>query len=407
MNLDLDAIRRQFPALETDWALFDNAGGTPPPMPVITRILDYMRHCQVQLGASHALSREAAQRVDEGHRAAAMLLGADVDEVVLGASTTINVFVLAQAFAQTLRPGDEVIVTDLDHEANIGAWRRLDRFGATIRTWRMRPETARLELDDLEMLLTDRTRLVCFTHCSNIVGAYHDVATITRRVHAAGGLVCVDGVAFAPHRRVDVKALGVDFYLVSLYKTWGPHLAALYGRRELLRMLPGQNHFFVGESNLPYKFQPGAVPHELAAAVPGILEYLARVATRPDANPHDIPNTLDRCFSAFMQHEQQLTRRLLEYLATRRDTRLIGPTTFDASERAPIVSFVVGARQSSEIVQALDQQHVAVRFGDFYARHAVESLGVVANGGVVRVSMVHYNTSQEVVRLIAALDRLK
>ena len=406
MTLDLDSIRRQFPALETDWALFDNAGGTPPPLPVITRTHDYMRRCQVQLGASHALSRDATQRVADGHRAAAMLLGAEQDEIVLGASTTINVFVLAQAFGQTLRPGDEVVVTDLDHEANIGAWRRLERFGATIRTWRMRPETARLELDDLELLLNERTRLVCFTHCSNIVGAYHDVEAITRRVHAAGGLVCVDGVAFAPHRRVDVKALGVDFYLVSLYKTWGPHLAALYGRRELLLALPGQNHFFVDELQIPYKFQPGAVPHELAAAVPGILEYLGSLAAQLGADPHDIPNALDRCFGAFMHHEQELSRRLLDYLSTRRDTRLIGPPTHDASQRAPIVSFVVGARQSSEIVQALDEQHVAVRYGDFYARHAAEALSVVPNGGVVRVSMVHYNTRQEVDRLIAALDRV-
>ncbi len=406
MNLDLEFVRSQFPALRSDWAFFDNAGGTPPPAAVIDRAGNYMRECQVQLGASHALSTEAAKRVEQGHFAAASLLGADPDEVILGASTTINIFVLAQAFAATVRPGDEIIVTDLDHEANIGAWRRLERFGATIRTWRLRPETARLELEDLETLLSQRTRLVCFTHCSNIVGAYHDVAAIAQRVHAAGGLVCVDGVAFAPHRSVDVKALGVDFYSVSLYKTWGPHLAALYGRRELLRALPGQNHFFVDEEQVPYKFQPGSVPHELAAALPGIIEYLRSVAERLGADPADLAHALPRCYEAFMKHEEALSRQFLEYIVGRGDIRLIGPCVHDAMLRAPIFSFVVNGRSSPEVVGLLDQQHVAVRHGDFYARRAVDALGASPSEGVVRVSMMHYNTTGDVDRLISALDRV-
>jgi cysteine desulfurase family protein (TIGR01976 family) len=400
---DVDFARRQFPALQTPWALFDNAGGSVVPVQVIDRVTDYLsRHC-VQLGASYALSEVASARVADGLRAAAELVHAAAEEIVIGSSTTMNVYVLAQSLPW--REGDELVVTNLDHEANIGAWRRLAERGVVVREWRFRTETGMLEVEDLEPLLTERTQLVCFTHCSNIVGAVHEVAAIARAAHAAGAKICVDGVAYAPHRRVDVRALGVDFYLLSLYKVYGPHLGLLYGRRELLRAARNQNHFFIGDDEVPYKLEPGNVNHELTASLVGILAYLEAIDAHHGGHHRPRAERLERVFRLFADHEQALVAPLLAYLGSRRDVRLLGPATADAAVRAPIVAFTVEGRRASEIPVLLEREQVAVRWGHFYAHRACEALGLLERDGVVRASLAHYNTPGEVERLIAALDR--
>lgn len=408
-RLDLPYVRSHFPALMRGWALFDNAGGSVAPHQVIDRVRDYMSRRHVQLGASYALSVEATQAVEAGLAAAAALVGAESDEIVIGPSSTMNVYVLAHALASRFRPGDNLVVTNLDHESNIGAWRRLaQQQGVEVREWRFRPETMRLELDDLDAVLDEHTRLLCFTHVSNVVGAIHDVAAVTARAHAAGALVCVDGVAFAPHRRVDVKALGVDFYLVSLYKTYGPHLGLLYARREHLIAADNQNHFFLGADDPPYKLEPGHVTHELTAALPGILAYfddLARHHHGAAAEVEDTGRRLARVFADIAAHEQALVAPLIEFLAGRPGVRILGPATADPAARVPTVAFTVDGRHSGEVPARLDQEHVAIRWGDFYARRAIGALGLGDRGGVVRASMVHYNTADEVERLIQALDR--
>jgi cysteine desulfurase family protein (TIGR01976 family) len=407
--LDLPYVRSHFPALMRGWALFDNAGGSVAPQQVIDRVRDYMSRRQVQLGASYAISVEATQAVHEGLAAAAALVGAESDEIVIGPSSTMNVYVLANALAPGFRPGDNLVVTNLDHEANVGAWRRLAQRGVEIREWRFRPETMRLELEDLDALLDARTRLVCFTHVSNVVGAIHDVAAVTRRAHAAGALVCVDGVAFAPHRRVDVKALDVDFYLVSLYKVYGPHLGLLYAKREHLVAADNQNHFFLGADDLSYKLEPGYVNHELTSAVPGILAYfddLARHHHGAAAEVEDTARRLERVFTDIAAHEQKVVAPLLEYLAGKPGVRILGPASSDAAVRVPTVAFTVEGRYAGEIPVRLDQEHVAIRWGDFYARRAIGALGLGDRGGVVRASLAHYNTADEVERLIQALERV-
>jgi cysteine desulfurase family protein (TIGR01976 family) len=404
---DVEFARSQFPALTDDWALFDNAGGSVPLRGVIERVCDYMGHWQVQLGATYHHSARAAALVAEGKRATARLVNAEPDEIVLGPSSTMNVRVLSRALRPLFVPGDEVVVTNLDHETNIGAWRELEAEGLRIREWKFDPERLELTLDGLEPLLTRRTRLVCFTHCSNIVGTFHDAAAIIRRVHEAGALACVDGVAFAPHRRVDVKALDADVYFFSLYKVYGPHLGALYAKRDLLLRARGQNHFFIAEEDVPYKLEPGNVVHELTASLPAILEYLLALDARhgPDASA-PTPTRLDRVFGAIAQHEAALAAPLLAFLGSRPGVRLIGRPEADPARRAPTISFVVGARDSSEIPARLDEERLAIRYGHFYAYRAIESLGLLRQNGVVRVSMVHYNTPAEVNRLIAALDRV-
>ena len=407
---DTDFVRGHFPALDQGWILMDNAGGSVVPRQVIDRVTRYMRRYQVQLGASYDLSAAAGERVEQGRRAMAELIGADPDEVVLGPSTTLNLELLAGALQPLFSAGDQLVVTNLDHEANIGVWHRLAAAAKMeVREWRLRGETAALEVEDLEQLLSERTRLVCFTHCSNITGRIHDVAAITRRAHQVGALVCVDGVAYGPHRRVDVRALGVDIYALSLYKTYGPHLGMLYLRRGLLAELGSRNHFFIDGSKPSLKLEPGNVNYELAASLPGIVEYLEAIDAHHLAaadQAGDRVARLDRVFRRIAAHEERLAVRLLDFLGSKRGVRVIGPATGRREERVPTVSFVVEGRRSSDIPPLLERRRIAVRWGHFYAYRPIRDLGLLERDGVVRASLVHYNTEEEVDQLIEGLDEV-
>ena len=365
-----------------------------------------MRRLPVQLGATYAASVDAAEAVAEGRRAAAVLVGAEPEEVAFGASSTVLVAMLARALRPLWREGDEVVVTDLDHETNVGPWRALEASGIVVKEWRFRTETATLELDDLEPLLGERTRLVAFTHCSNVVGNVVDVPAIAARVREAGALSCVDGVAYAPHRRVDVHALGVDFYFVSLYKVFGPHIGLLYGRRELLRAAKSQNHFFVGEGAVPTKFEPGNPSYESVASLAGIPEYFEMLDHHHGGDACALRARLDRVFEHIARYEMELCAPLLSFLAEHPRAALVGSAEPDPEQRVPTVCFTVSGTDSSRLPPQLDERQLATRFGHFYAYRAIESLGLLERNGVVRVSLVHYNTAAEVSRLISALDEL-
>lgn len=406
MTLDLKFVRAWFPALDDRWALFDNAGGSVTTQAVTAGIVEYLERYQVQLGASYGLSQQAQERVRRGEATAAELLGATIPETVVGPSTTANFANLARALGPCLQAGDEVIVSDLDHESNIGPWRGLAQFGATIKTWAVDRQRATLDPAGLAPLLSPRTRLVAFTHCANVVGEIIDVASIVAQIRAnrPDTWIIVDGVAYAPHRLVDFAALDVDAYAVSLYKIYGPHLSAMAVRRSVLAQAKGQNHFFIPEDDLPYKLQPGNVTHELAAGLPGIGAYLDGVAEH-----HGIKGITRRdrwadVFGLFAAHEEQLAERLLSFLREHKRCHVIGPTVSDRNVRAPTIGFVVDGLRSSEVVPPLDEQHIAVRWGHFYAKRAIDALGLAGNEGIVRVSMVHYNTLAEVDRLIEVLD---
>ncbi len=403
---DIDFARSQFPALSTEWALFDNAGGSPPLVGVIDRVTDYMRTCQVQLGASHALSALASERVHAGQQAAAWLMNAEPDEVVIGPSSTNNVRLLARALQPLFEPGDEIVVTDLDHECNVGAWRDLATEGVVVREWRFDRDRHELTQDGLAQVLSPRTRLVCFTQCANVVGTVHDAAAFVRTIHAAGALACVDGVAFAPHREVDVRAIGADIYYLSVYKVFGPHLGLMYVQRDLLRRARSQNHFFIPQDAGSYRLQPGNVVHELTASLAAIPEYLLALDQRHHGPDDMAPRArLARVFEAMTEYEEDLVRPLLAFLKGRRGVRVLGHISPDAALRVPTVAFVVEGRDSAEIPAALDRDQVAIRFGHFYAHRAMSALGLHANNGVIRASLAHFNTAAEVDRLIQALDR--
>lgn len=398
MALDLARVRQQFPALAGDWAFFDNAGGSQILKTVVDRTSDFLLTSNVQLGASYETSRRATERVDEARRRFAHYVNAArPEEIVMGPSTTELLRRLAEAMRPGLQPGDEIIVTNCDHEANIGCWARLASAGVVVKWWRLNPETFRLDLADLEPLLTDRTRLVCMTHASNILGTINDVAAIARLVHGRGAKLCVDAVAYAPHRLVDVRAWDVDFYVFSLYKVYGPHYAILYGKYDHLRQLASINHFFFGEEKVPGKLEPGGVTYELAHGATALVDYLEELGGRGDG-------ALGRAFHDIAEHESVLAEELLAYLRGKNHVRIIGERTVTPETRVPTISFVVEGRDSAEIVERVDPHQVAIRFGDFYARRLIDDLGLSPCNGVVRVSMVHYNTPGEVDRLISALD---
>jgi cysteine desulfurase family protein (TIGR01976 family) len=305
---------------------------------------------------------------------------------------------------QTFNPGDEVIVTNCDHEANIGPWVRMQEKGITVKSWNINPETFRLELDDLDQLMNKNTRLVAFTHVSNILGTINPVKEITRFVHDRGALVCVDGVAYAPHRLVDVKELDVDFYVFSLYKVYGPHYALLYGKQELFEKLPGINHFFIDE--VPYKLQPGNVNYELSYGLLGIADYFLALAGKMEVMEGTMRQKIESVFQAIKDHEEILSEKVLDFLSSKENVQIIGEKSTDKNIRVPTVSFVVRGKKSSDITLETDKEKIAIRYGDFYARRLIESLGLMEQDGVVRISLVHYNTFEEVDNLIHVLDRI-
>lgn len=402
--LDIAYVRKQFPGLAGDYAFMDNAGGSMVLQGVADRVADYLLNSSVQLGASYAPSVAAGERVMQARRSVMQLINAaHPDEVIMGGSTTHLLQILCRAIAPSIAPGDEIIVTNCDHEANIGPWVRLctDR-GATLRVWEVDPDSLELELDDLQALLGDKTRYVAVTHASNILGSINPVAEIARRVHAVGAQLCVDAVAYAPHRLVDVQASGADFYVYSFYKTFGPHFAVLWGRRDLLLDFPSLNHFFIGQDVVPYKLQPGNVNYELSFGCIGISDYLLDIANQLGVQGSE-RERMQAAFDAFEIQEDALAERLLGFLRQRPGVRIIGKTSVQA--RVPTISFVVEGVRSEAVVLKVDEQRIGIRFGDFYARRLIEALGLAPQGGVVRVSLAHYNTLEEIDRLIAALDQ--
>ena len=336
---------------------------------------------------------------------AELINAAHEDEVVMGSATTALMFILTQALLPGIRPGDEIIVTNSDHEANIGGWMRLQQAGAVVKVWDVNLDSLTLELDGLDRLLTNRTKWVAMTHASNVLGSVNPVAEVARRVHAVGGRLCVDGVAYAPHRLVDVRSSGADIYVFSFYKVFGPHYAVLWGRRELLLSLPSLNHHFIGPEVLPYKLQPGNVNFELSWGCAGIGDYL-----------HDVGVTLgavgarrqcmQAAFDAFQRHEDALAEQLLSYLRAKPNVRIIGLNKVTNGDRMPTVSFVVAGLHSEAIVRHMDKFNIGIRFGDFYARRLIEALNLQVQGGVVRVSMAHYNTAEEIDKLILHLEEV-
>ncbi|WP_240602653.1 cysteine desulfurase-like protein [Paracoccus endophyticus] len=404
--LDMDHVRSQFPGLRDDWAFFDNAGGSQICQPALDRVVEFLTHRNVQIGGSYAVSQAAAEALQMGREAARTLVNAArPEEIVFGPSTTVLLQNLSAAMRSQFRQGDEVIVTMADHESNIGPWMRLRDAGVTVKVWPLNPQTQDLQLSDLAPLMTDRTRLVCVTHVSNILGKVHPVADFARFVHDRGALICVDAVAYAPHRLIDVRAWDVDYYAFSLYKAYGPHGALMYGKYDLLAELDGLYHYFYGKDKVPGKLEPGNPSYESAYSTDGIADYLTGLARHHGASG-DRRALVGAAYNLITAQEDLLTDRLLSWLSSRNDCRIMGEAKNHGSTRVPTIAFKFHGVDSGDIVRAMDDHGIAMRFGDFHSRRLVEHLGQDHAGGVLRVSLVHYNTVEQLDRLTEALGAI-
>lgn len=404
--LDLAFVRSQFPAFAEpslkDWAFFENAGGSYACGPVIERLTRFYRETKVQPYGPYPASRRAGEEMDEARTRLAGYLNVDVEEVHFGPSTSQNSYVLAQAFRQMLKPGDEIVVTNQDHEANSGAWRRLAEGGVTVREWQVDPESGRLNPRDLDSLLSERTRLVAFPHCSNIVGHLNPVAEICAKAKAAGAVTCIDGVSYAPHGLPDVSSLGADIYLFSLYKTYGPHQGLMVARRDLADRLPNQAHFFNARHILK-KLTPAGPDHAQIAASAGIADYFDALYAHHFLAGADAADRGRQVHGLLREQEKTLLAPLLNWLRQRNDLRVLGPT--DPAERAPTVAIHTKNRPAAEVLEGLTARGIAAGAGNFYAWRLVEALGIEPETGVLRVSFVHYTAPEDIEKLIEALDQ--
>ena len=408
--LDIDFVKAQFPAfkdpLSSKWSFFENAGGSYVPHNVIKHLNNFMTSTKVQPYAEFDISKIAGNNMDKATELFAEMINARKDEIIIGASTTMNMYVLSNAMKHFIKPGDEVIVTNQDHEANIGAWRRLESYGAVIKEWKINTENAELEIEDLKALLTNKTKIVAVTHCSNIVGSINNLQSIAKLVHEYNAFLVGDGVSYAPHGLPNVKDLDVDFYTFSLYKTYGPHLGLLYGKKEILNQLPNQNHEFL-EGDVPYTLNPGGPNHEELSCLVGIYEYFNNLYNHhfPDEN-NTLRKKIEKINELISNHEEQIANPLLEYLNSRNDIKLIGKKKIENKNRAPTIAFIFVNQSSKKISDQLVKNGIATRNDNFYAWRCLKALGIDVDDGVVRTSMVHYNTHEDVEKLISVLKKI-
>lgn len=407
-TLDLDFVRAQFPAFAEPGlrgqAFFENAGGSYTCKPVIDRLMRYYHSRKVQPYGAYEASRLAGEEMDEARTRLSAMMGVAAEELSFGPSTTANTYVLAQAFAEMLGTGDAIIVTDQDHEANSGPWRRLAARGIEVREWKIDAASGHLDPQALWDMMDDKVRLVCFPHCSNVVAEVNPVSGICAQLRAAGVWSCVDGVSYAPHGLPDVGALGADIYLFSAYKTYGPHQGLMVIRRALAETLPNQGHYF-NTGTLHKRFTPAGPDHAQIAACAGMADYVDALHEH-HFGAGDGPGPAQRCAQVqdlMRAHEVALLQPLLDHLAGRNDVRLLGPT--DAAGRAPTVA-LAHARAGADLAAGLAAQGIMAGGGSFYADRALAAQGIAPAHGVLRLSFVHYTSPAELDHLCDALDRV-
>ena len=403
--LDIDFVRAQFPAFAEPslqgQAFFENAGGSYTCRHVIDRLTRFYTQRKVQPYAPYEASRLAGEEMDEARARLAALMGVAAEELSFGPSTTQNTYVLAQAFRKFMKAGEAIIVTNQDHEANSGPWRRLAEEGIEVREWQIDSQTGHLDLAQLETLLDENVRLVCFPHCSNVVGEINPVAEITAMAHAAGAFVCVDGVSYAPHGLPNVDELGADIYLFSAYKTYGPHQGVMVIRKALGELLPNQAHYF-NAGSLYKRFTPAGPDHAQVAASAGMADYAEALASH-HGHSGSAAETGAFVHDLMRSHEVKLLQPLLDALKDRNDVRLLGPST--AENRAPTVALALN-RAAEPVAAQLAEFGIMAGGGDFYAVRALEGMGIDPVQGVLRISFTHYTSEAEVAKLIDALDRV-
>jgi cysteine desulfurase family protein (TIGR01976 family) len=379
--LDVTSVRDRFASLQTPLAFFDGPGGTQVPDEVIDAIAGYLRHSNSNVGGPYRTSWETEALIDDSRTAAGRFLGCEPDEVVFGANMTTLNFMLTRVLARELAAGDEVVVTRLDHDANVSPWLELERdLGIVIRHADI-TDDCRLDLDDLAAKLSDRTRVVSFPWASNAVGTLVDAAAVCRLAHEAGALAWIDAVHYAPHGPIDVRAVDADVLICSPYKFYGPHLGLAYGRRELLERWRPYKVRPAPMAPLGHRFETGTLPHELLAGFAACVGYVESIG-----------------LPAIQAHERDLGERFLAGLPASCD--LYGLPTMDG--RVSTFAFTVAGHSPREVAEHLGRNGIAVWHGNYYAVEIMRRLGL--DDGAVRVGIVHYNTADEVDRLLETLD---
>jgi cysteine desulfurase family protein (TIGR01976 family) len=412
-------LRKEFPALAKraggpPAVFFDGPGGTQVHGSVLAAMERYLVEKNSNAHGAFSRSRSTDETVAEARLALADFLNARApEEIVFGPNMTTLTFQVSRSIGQTLRPGDEVVVTRLDHDANVAPWRALRERGVVVREVDFDPADCTLDPRNLDAAITGRTRLVAVGYASNAVGTVNDVRRVVALAHAAGAWAYVDAVHYAPHGPIDVQALKCDFLVCSAYKFFGPHVGALFGRREILETLPAYKVRPAGDAP-PDKFETGTANFEGLAGVTAAVDYLASVGRRFGERPgRDSLATLSRRadlkagLEAIRAYERGLVRRLLtglEGIPGRCVYGITDPSRLD--ERVPTVSFTLDGLAPVEVARRLDEENVYVWDGHFYAPSVIERLGLENRGGLVRVGLVHYNTEEEVDRLVDLLARM-
>ena len=384
--LDVSTIRGRFTALQRRLAFFDGPGGTQCPDSVIDAISAYLRNDNANVGAAYGTSKRTTELVEVAHATAGRVLGCSGDEVAFAQSMTSLNFLFTRALARELKAGDEVLVTKLDHDANVAPWLHLERdLGIVVRAVDLHDDLS-LDLDDLERKLGERTRVVAFPVAANSVGTAPDVARIVELAHAAGALAWADAVHYGPHGRIDVEAWGVDVLLCSPYKFFGPHMGMAYGRKELLESWDPYKVRPAADDPVAHRFEHGTCQHELLAGFVAAVEYLDEIG-----------------WDAIVAHERGLGERFLAGVPEGVD--LYGLPTMEG--RVPTFCFNVPGRTSQEVATHLADAHdVAVWWGNYFSVETMKQLGLDLDVGAVRAGIVHYNTEEEVDRLLAGVAEL-
>lgn len=411
MSLDLGWVRAQFPALTQEingqpLVFCDGPGGTQVPWTVIEAMSDYLITSNANAHGAFVTSARTDAAIDSAHAAAADLLGCDRDEVVFGPNMTTLTFALSRAIARELQPGDEIVVTRLDHDANITPWTVLAEQGAVIRFVDINPADCTLNLEELEQQLNQRTRLVAVGYASNAVGTINDVAAVVQLAHAVGALVFVDAVHAMPHIPVDVRSLNCDFLACSAYKFFGPHVGILYGKREHLTQLQPYK-LRPASDQVPYRWETGTQNHEGLAGLVAAINYLAELGRQLAPTAKTRRDALLAAMEEICNYERELSEVLVAGLLQIPGLRLYGitePTRFHW--RTPTLAIRHTQHDPRTLAKALGDRGICTWNGNYYALHLTERLGVEASGGMLRIGLVHYNTVEEVHRLLKALEAI-
>jgi cysteine desulfurase family protein (TIGR01976 family) len=411
--IDFAPFRRQFPALAREVngrvsAFLDNPAGTQVPQDAIDRLRDYWINSNANLGGFFRASRHSTALFRETHAAMADMLGAGaLDEIIIGQNMTTLTFAISRAIARTLGADDEIVVTNLDHDGNVAPWRALEERGVVIRVVDINPEDCTLDMADLASKINSRTRVVAVTHCSNLVGTIVDVAEVCRLAREAGAISYIDAVQYAAHGAIDVRALDCDFLVCSSYKFFGPHLGILYGKRARLDALEPYK-VRPADDVPPGRFETGTLNFEGCAALLGTFDYFQRVGRAAGPAATSRRALVTQALNAFHAQERQLGRRLIEGLQRIPGVRVWGITNPNRlAERVPTVSFTKDGLHPDAIAESLGEQEIYVWSGNNYALSLTERLGLERSGGMVRVGPVHYNTVEEIDRLLEHVESLR